>query len=430
MKIPGKGTRIVKGGVVAREEQMSRIRGQVILRTRSNFRRRYSPGLVSLEKTRSKEDVEEIFTISHERPDQYAGSESTIISRFFMEQQLKMYPLAKPVVHTKRPVAPEGRLALKEIRKERKELSSLMGYPYKCFLLLSKEYNQIRMAEDDEEKTGFHTKEGPRWENDPGKLGAASDSLREEGLRVDPERIQAIILSPTPRSPNQIRSLFLQLTAISKFIPKLAELKHHIREAQTRMETAKESGWTNEDEESLRKQYLIRKVRMRFETTEGSGWTNKAEKALQRIKRKLNKLQTLVVLKEGEILMLCLRQKDKTISFVLLIEREGIQIHVSYTEGNHTSATEQERKYKKEIMDATASFHRFQITHLPKKLNSKVEALTRLATIKLEFLNQKVSVGIITRPSVEETSSCKKGKATSNVPGAKPNYNWKASGSN
>ncbi|GJS86745.1 hypothetical protein Tco_0769381 [Tanacetum coccineum] len=43
-----------------------------------------------------------------------------------------------------------------------------------------------------------------------------------------PRRIQAIILSPTPRSPNQIRSLFLQLTAISKFCPKLAELKHPI----------------------------------------------------------------------------------------------------------------------------------------------------------------------------------------------------------
>ncbi|GKF18037.1 reverse transcriptase domain-containing protein, partial [Tanacetum coccineum] len=31
---------------------------------------------------------------------------------------------------------------------------------------------------------------------------------------------------------------------------------------------------------------------------------------------------------------------------------------VAQTEGNHMPATEQERKYKKEIMDATASFHR------------------------------------------------------------------------
>ncbi|GKC90059.1 gag-pol polyprotein [Tanacetum coccineum] len=104
---------------------------------------------------------------------------------------------------------------------------------------------------------------------------------------------------------------------------------------------------------------------------------------------------------------------------------------VAQTERNHTPATEQERKYKKEIMDAIASFHRFRITYLPKILNSKAEVLTRLTTIKLEFLNQELSVGIITRLSVEETSSSKKGKATSNVPSAKPNYNWerKPSGS-
>ncbi|GJU22658.1 hypothetical protein Tco_1156000 [Tanacetum coccineum] len=53
-----------------------------------------------------------------------------------------------------------------------------------------------------------------------------------------------------------------------------------------------------------------------------------------------------------------------------------------------------------------------------------------LATIKLEFLNQEVSVGIKTRPGVEETSSNKKGKAASNAPRAEPNYNREASGSN
>ncbi|GKA45604.1 hypothetical protein Tco_0738400 [Tanacetum coccineum] len=82
--------------------------------------------------------------------------------------------------------------------------------------------------------------------------------VTEEGVREDLEKVQAIILSPTPKSPNQIRSLFLQLTAISKFIPKLVELK-----------------------------YPIREVRMRFERAEGSGWMNEAEEALRRIKRKL-----------------------------------------------------------------------------------------------------------------------------------------------
>ncbi|GKB36352.1 hypothetical protein Tco_0881294 [Tanacetum coccineum] len=44
--------------------------------------------------------------------------------------------------------------------EEGEELESLMEYLYKCFLRLPKEYNQIRMAENDEEKNGFHTEEG------------------------------------------------------------------------------------------------------------------------------------------------------------------------------------------------------------------------------------------------------------------------------
>ncbi|GJR64788.1 reverse transcriptase domain-containing protein [Tanacetum coccineum] len=297
-----------------------KIREQVILKGRSNSGRRPSLGPVSLEKARSKEDIEEVFTI-HERPDQYVtmgtalptnckqlladilrenievfvwtGSESTIVPRFVMEYQLKIYPLAEPVVHKRRPVSPEGRLSLKErvfhwlgeglIRKVRhpewitntipiklengtwkvqmdysslnkacskdmypfseegEELASLMGYPYKCFLRLSKEYNQLRMAEDDEEKIRFHTEEGVYYfthmpkelknfaatlqrmmEKDVketlGKLKRVNikidpimssfrvkegkflgHMITEEGLRADPERIQAIILSPTPK---------------------------------------------------------------------------------------------------------------------------------------------------------------------------------------------------------------------------------------
>ncbi|GKC83388.1 hypothetical protein Tco_1139105, partial [Tanacetum coccineum] len=58
-------------------------------------------------------------------------------------------------------------------------------------------------------------------------------------------------------------------------------------------------------------------------------------------------------------------------------------------------------------MDATTSFHRFQIMYLPKALIPKAEVLTGLATIKLEFLNQEVSVGVKTRPSVEVEGNIK-----------------------
>nr|GEZ79345.1 hypothetical protein [Tanacetum cinerariifolium] len=140
------------------------------------------------------------------------GTERTTIPRFMMEHQLRIYPFIEPVVHKKRPMTPDGRLILKKkvfrwlkegmIKKvwhpmwvtntipiklenktwkvqvdysslnkvcakdmypfseEEEGLTSIMGYLYKCFLRPAKEYIQIRMIEDNEEKTGFHTEEG------------------------------------------------------------------------------------------------------------------------------------------------------------------------------------------------------------------------------------------------------------------------------
>ncbi|GKE14304.1 hypothetical protein Tco_1421881 [Tanacetum coccineum] len=166
------------------KEQMSRIKEQVILRTKNNFGRGPDLGPVSPKKTWGREDAEEVFTIGHERPDQ-------------------------------RPMALEGRLALKEkvfrwlkeglIRKvdysslnkvyakdmypfpeEGEELASLLGYPYKCFLQLPKEYSQIRIAEDDEEKTRFHTEEGVYYFThmlkELKKLSSYTSKDDEEGL--------------------------------------------------------------------------------------------------------------------------------------------------------------------------------------------------------------------------------------------------------
>nr|GEW84961.1 hypothetical protein [Tanacetum cinerariifolium] len=464
MPIAKKGVRLIEGGL--------------------NF------GPVSLAKTWEKEDTGEVCIVSQERPDRHvtmgttltaickqlvthvlqenkevfawARSKRTFVPRFVMEHQLKIYPLAEPMVYKRRPMAPEGRLALKEkvqvdysslnkvcdkdmypFLKKGEGLASIMGYSYKCFLRHLKEYSQIRMTDDDEEKTGFHTKEGVYcFTHMPKEL----EKLSSYTLEDDGEDIEETL--------RKLKRVNIKIDPVTSSFE------------------VKEGRFLG---------YMV--------TKEG---TNEAEEALQRIKRKLNKLQKLAVPKEGEILMLCLCHKDETKSFVLLVEREGIQIPVSYetldanergtlnlnnelqakstptprawrlylgketieegssvgiilvspeermhsyairlkfntsdhaidceallaglavsvskgmkdlhvfmdspelvaqTEGNHTPTTKQERKYKKEIMDATTPFYGFRITHLPKILNSKVEVLTGLATIKLEFLNQEV----------------------------------------
>ncbi|GKA09204.1 reverse transcriptase domain-containing protein [Tanacetum coccineum] len=457
-----------------------------------------------------------------------------------MEHQLKIYPLAEPVFHTRRPMAPEVRLALKEkdmypFSEEGEELASLIGYPYKCFLRLLKEYSQIKMAEDDEEKTGFHTEEGVYcFTHMPKELKNSAATL---------QRMMEKVLADQRGRNVEIYLEEVVIKKQNKFIPKLAELKYPIREARMRFDTAKESGWTNE-----------------------------AEEALRRIKRKLSKLQTLAIPKDEEVLMLCLQKRNETISFVLLAEREGIQILVSYVSRPlqgmeicytptkkmvqalvHTTRTLRAifRKQKVNVVtdgpmeeilklsrregrlarwvaevrscdisyilrkeaegsvvkkffgqgeqvEETPDANEGGTLNLSKKLQAKstltprawrlylgketieegswsvlrkrcirlaastnqgkkdlhvfIDSLTLVAQVlnhtplknlepksrsvnsvgnyKAGILNHEVSVGIKTRPSVEETSNSKKGKATSNVPKAKPNYNCEASGSN
>ncbi|GJW22869.1 hypothetical protein Tco_0033491 [Tanacetum coccineum] len=110
----------------------------------------------------------------------WTRSERTAVPRFVMEHKLKIYPLSEPVVHKRRPVAPEGRLALKEkvfrwlgeglIRKDMypllggmvKSLHLYWDILTKGFLQHPKKHTtKIRMAdEDEEEKQGFLWTEG------------------------------------------------------------------------------------------------------------------------------------------------------------------------------------------------------------------------------------------------------------------------------
>ncbi|GJU23525.1 hypothetical protein Tco_1156867 [Tanacetum coccineum] len=136
--------------------------------------------------------------------------------------------------------------------KVEEELASLMRYLYKCFLRLPIENSQIRMAEGNEEKTRFHTEEGvycfthmPKGlknsaatlqrmiekdveetfgklervtiKIDPDKCSFKMEEgkflgyvVAKEGIRADPEKVQAILRSSTLWNLDQLRSLSLQ----------------------------------------------------------------------------------------------------------------------------------------------------------------------------------------------------------------------------
>nr|GEV98701.1 reverse transcriptase domain-containing protein [Tanacetum cinerariifolium] len=445
----------------------------------------------------------------------------------------KDIPLAKLVVYKRRPMASEGRLALKEkvfhwlkeglIRKdmyplleEGEELASLMGYPMmekvvadqrgrnvETYLeeIVIKSKSEMDLVQDVKEilrkLKRVNIKIDPTMSSFGVKEGRfLSHMVTEEGIRADLGKIHAIILSPTLKSPNQIQSLILQLTAISKFIPKLIELKHPIREAQTRMETAKEYGWTNETKEYQKETKQVTnighlKIRRRSNAMStakkrdnkfcATGRKERNPDTSRSLRTVFRKHKVKVVTdgcmeetlklsgREGGlgkwateirigIIMISLEEKmysyvirlkfkasnhamdcEAPLAGIAVFTNQGMKdLHVfidsltlvTQVEGNHTPATKQEIRYKEEIIDAMVPFHRFRITHLLKILNLKAKVLTGLATIKLEFINHEVSIGIKTRPSIKETSSSKKGKVTSKALGAKPNCNHEASGSN
>ncbi|GJS62419.1 hypothetical protein Tco_0657203 [Tanacetum coccineum] len=191
-----------------------------------------------------REKTEEVFTINHERPNQYVTIGTTLTTDY---KRILTNVLRENIE-----------------RMMEKVLAGQRGQNAEIYLeeILIKSKNEQDLVQDVEETLR---------------------KLKRVNIKIDP-----------------ITSSF-RLTTIRKFIPKLAELK-----------------------------YPIHKVRMRFETTEGSCWTNEAEEALQRIKRKLNKLQTMAIPKKREVMMLCLCQRTETISSVLLVKREGIKISVSY----------------------------------------------------------------------------------------------------
>ncbi|GJT60498.1 hypothetical protein Tco_1004031 [Tanacetum coccineum] len=391
------------------EEQMSRIREHARTQTKNSFGSR--PALPE-EESNNKE----IMIINPERPEQFitvgvilpanckrrlrdmlqenidvfawSGSKGTVVPRFVIEHQLKIYPLAEPIVHKRRPMTPDGRQALKEkvfhwlkegiIRKVRhpewvanvipirlasgawkvqvdysslnkvcakdmypfseegKGLESLMEYPYKCFLRLPRENSQIRMTEADEEKTGFHTEEGVYcFTHMPKGLKKSTATLqrmmervladqRGQNMEVYLEEIviksknEYSLIQDVEETLSKLRRVNIKIdTNASTFgIDEGKFLGHMVTKEGVRADPEKV--------QEIIQSPVPKNVRMKLEVEEGSGWTGEAEEAFRKIKRKLSKPQALTLPKDGEVLMLCLRPKDETISSVLLVEREGI----------------------------------------------------------------------------------------------------------
>ncbi|GKA52830.1 reverse transcriptase domain-containing protein [Tanacetum coccineum] len=353
--------------------------------------------------------------------------------------------------------------------EEGEELASLMGYPYKCFLQLPKEYSQIRMAEEDDEKIGFHTEEGVYcFTHMPKELKNSATTLQRM-MEKDQKEIRKVTnvghpkrrrrsnaMSTAKKRDNKLRAIGREGRNPDTCILFFRNHKVKVVIDGPMEETLKISGrerrlgkWATE----IRTYDISYVQRKEVEGPVIRKFFGQGEQGLEIIPR-LEEIEEGLGIKiilaspEEKMYLYAIRLKFKASSYAMDYEallaglaasaNQGMKdLHVfidsltlvAQVEGNHTLATKQERRYKKEIMDATVPFYRFRVTHLLKILNLKAEVLTGLATINLEYLNQEVSIGIKTRPSVEDTSSSKKGKTTNNAPEIKPKCTREASGS-
>nr|GEW65246.1 hypothetical protein [Tanacetum cinerariifolium] len=74
-----------------------------------------------------------------------------------------------------------------------------------------------------------------------------------EGIKVNLEKVKVILRGPTPREPDEIWTLSLQLASISRFIPKIVELMLPIRNVLTNVDAAEAFDWTSEAMEAFQK---------------------------------------------------------------------------------------------------------------------------------------------------------------------------------
>ncbi|GJV13525.1 hypothetical protein Tco_1355066 [Tanacetum coccineum] len=263
------------------------------------------------------------------------------------------------------------------------ELASLMEYPHKCFQRLPKENSQIRMAENDEEKTGFHTEKGVYcFTHMPKGLKNSAKTLQrmmekvlanQKGRNVEVYLEEIVVKSKSEQSLVQdVEETLRKLKRVNiKIDPNTSSFG--VEEGRFLRHVVMKEGIRADPEKFIPKlaelKYPINKVRMRLDVATESGWTNEAEEALQRIKGKLKNLQTLPIPKEGEELMLCMRQRNETISSVLMVEREGVQALVSYeAEGSVV------KKFfgQGEQVQKTPNANEGETSNLSKKLQAKL----------------------------------------------------------
>ncbi|GKA53489.1 reverse transcriptase domain-containing protein [Tanacetum coccineum] len=259
-----------------------------------NFKVAIHPNLpdqeVAIGETLSVEGRTGLCTLLKENLDIFAWQPSNMtgVPRSVAKHRLNIRDRYSPVRQKKRGQAPDR---AKTIQSEACphdcyplpeidwKVESLCGYPFKYFLDAYKGYHQIQMAETDEEKTTFHTSQGPSW----------------------PEHREAVLQLPSPRTIKEVQSLNGKLASLNKSLSKSAE-----------------------------KSLLLFKALKKCIKKSEFHWTSEAEQAFKKLKQHFSELPLLVAPKPKEELIVYLSASYGAVSAVLMTERGTVQTPVYF----------------------------------------------------------------------------------------------------
>nr|GEU82060.1 hypothetical protein [Tanacetum cinerariifolium] len=214
------------------------------------------------------------------------------------------------------------------VTRNRLEVESLGGYPFKCFINVYKGYHQIKMPEEDEEKTVFVTSQGifcyskmsfelknaratyqrlvdKAFQKQIGRnwregtfLGYKVDA---GGARVCPDKVEAVLSLPSPRCLKDMQKLNGKPASLNRFLSKFAE-----------------------------KSLPLFKTLKTCTKKRDFQWTAEAEMAFKKIKQWIAELPMLAAPKEKEELIMYLVAAKEAISAILMTERDGKQIPIYF----------------------------------------------------------------------------------------------------
>nr|GFB06340.1 reverse transcriptase domain-containing protein [Tanacetum cinerariifolium] len=214
------------------------------------------------------------------------------------------------------------------------KVESLYGYPYKCFLDAYKGYHQIKMIEEDEEKTAFITSQGifyyskmpfglknagatyqclvdKSFQKQIGRNLECAFGMREgpflgykvdaDGLRVCPNKLEVVLDLPSPKCLKDVQKLNEKLASLNRFMYKSAE-------------------------RSLPFFKTLKKYTKRSDFQ----WTAKSKMAFKGMKQLIAELPMLTTPKEKEELIMYLAAAKEAISAVLMTERDEKQVPIYF----------------------------------------------------------------------------------------------------